>query len=159
MNQRTMSQRLNGVASIVGLGCVLALAAGCASDTGTTPHTSTTSAVQPPDGLSGEALTAWNKWQAAGIDDYSYDLSVICFCANRPNGHVTVRDGHAESADPTKALTAEDLFTQIAKAQRGADSVDLKFDEATGFPTEIAIDYVKDAIDDEVTYETHNLHT
>ena len=52
--------------------------------------------------------------------------------------------------------TIDRLFATLAKAQADADEVKVTYDPTYGFPQSIAIDNVKDATDDEISYEVTN---
>ncbi len=168
-----MRKRRIRIAATVFCCASLALVAGCGG-TSPTPNAIATpeaTSPSPPAGLSDEALAAWTKWQEQGIDDYAYDIRVRCFCALLPDEHVAV-SGNSVTIDAPKnvnhmvqsvvgqhALTADGLFEWIAVVQHKADRVTLKFDEATGFPTSITVDYALNASDDEMYVTTHDLQT
>ena len=168
-----MRQRRIRIAAAVFCCTSLALVAGCGG-TAPTPNASATpesSSPKPPDGLSDQALAAWTEWQASDIDAYKYNIQVRCFCALLPDAHVAV-SGDAVTVDAPKnvnhmvqsvvgqhALTAEGLFAWIAEVQHKADRVTLKFDDATGFPTVITVDYALNGSDDEMYVTTSDLQT
>ena len=109
------------------------------------------------------------KWIDANIAHYRFELSIGCFCPFRDKmplkvevqkGEVvsmTLPDGSVASpTDPsyetfTKYATIEKLFAELKADQGGkADSVTVKYDATYGFPTEINIDFIKAAVDDEL---------
>jgi len=84
---------------------------------------------------------------------------------------IEVRDGQsisisaADGSDVAPYLdyysqrdTVEELFGVIESAQAGAaDEVTVEYDPESGYPVRISIDYIKQAVDDEVSYQITNL--
>lgn len=122
---------------------------------------------------------ARDKWQAANISHYRMNLFVSCFCVFNEEMPlvVEVRDGEVVSLEsesgkelnPTnlqyyeRYLTIEKLFAEIEKGFKtegsdsgAADKVTVTYDETYGFPTEINIDFVEEAIDDELYITVSN---
>lgn len=107
------------------------------------------------------------KWAAAGLTNYTYEVQVGCFCgisAWTPS-LVTVTDGSVSSAVrigdsedvPANLLsqlpTVDDLFDRIHSAeQQDAHSIDVSYHSTMGYPTSIAIDYIENAVDDEISF-------
>ncbi|MCC6299030.1 MAG: hypothetical protein IT314_07010 [Anaerolineales bacterium] len=109
-------------------------------------------------------------WQDAGISHYRMDLFLSCFCAFNDlmplsvevkDGEVvsmTDKDGNPISADDPNysffvgLATVDRLFAELESAMSGAEAGDIivKYDAALGFPTEASIDYIKEAVDDEL---------
>ena len=121
-------------------------------------------------GSKSEFDTNLEKWQASNIKHYRYSLAVMCFCpgTDKMPLSIEVRDGEIVSmnyADGTP-VTAQDvqseffsgfatidrLFSEL-KADLGgaADEVAVKYHPTYGFPTEISIDRIKAAVDDELS--------
>lgn len=115
------------------------------------------------------------KWQEAGVSHYRFDLFVVCFCPFRDlmpltievqNGEVvsiTKPDGTAlESSDPSYAVispvtTIEGLFAQVESSSSGeSGEVLVTYDTLYGYPVTISIDPIKEAIDDEISYQVEN---
>jgi hypothetical protein len=109
------------------------------------------------------------KWTDTNVTHYRFELSIGCFCPFRDQmplkvevqkGEVvslTMPDGTVVS--PTDAnyetfvkyATIDKLFAELQADQGGkADSVTVKYDATYGFPTEINIDFIKAAVDDEL---------
>jgi uncharacterized protein DUF6174 len=120
-------------------------------------------AAQPSD-----FAAARNAWRRAALSDYEYGYRKYCACHpdSPPETVVTVRGGAVvgvrhRPVDSTNEVpgkpgsehyywTIDDLFELIASARaRGAD-VRATYDAARGFPSEIHIDYDKNAIGDEL---------
>ncbi|HMB89921.1 MAG TPA: DUF6174 domain-containing protein, partial [Rhodothermales bacterium] len=54
-------------------------------------------------------------------------------------------------------ITIDGLFEVLQRALKEADDVEVDYDAQYGFPTRIAIDYYKNAVDDEVSYRATDL--
>jgi hypothetical protein len=111
-------------------------------------------------------------WDTADIASYTITTTVSCFCPELDGPvTVTVVDGKATTAtrdgkeipvnDPTLRglpLTVEDLFAYIDDSAK-ADDVSVTYDPHLGYPTSIAVDWRKNAIDDEVTITVTNFQS
>ena len=150
--------------SVAALALVLSLT-GCA-DSSVQPDDpdaeSTSQGPAPPEGLDASALRAWEQWQQADLDDYTYRLSVECFCPT-VHGDVRVSDDRvvAIAGQPYRgqtvigfdeAPTIEGLFGELAHALSKADDVTVAYDADIGVPTVIRVDWIEHAIDDEIRY-------
>ena len=120
-------------------------------------------AAQPTD-----LAAARNVWRRAALTDYEYGYRKYCACHpdTPPETIVTVRGGaivnvrhrpvDSTNEVPAKAgslqyyWTIDELFQLIDSAQRRGAAVRASYDAARGFPTEIHIDYDKNAIGDEL---------
>jgi len=103
-------------------------------------------------------------WTTEAITEYDYRFQRGCFCL--PDfvtpGIVSVRGGLIESVvgvgdglplDPTNYLTLDGLFDEIQSAiDSSADEISVTYDALTGFPSSVGIDYILDALDDEISY-------
>ncbi len=120
-----------------------------------------------PSGDSGDLESARQQWQDAAISHYRFNLHMVCFCAFAENMPlvVEVQDGNVVSMeyqngteiDPAsleffqRYETIEKIFTELEKAIGGeADEVTVSYDDAYGFPEQIDIDFIEEAIDDEL---------
>jgi uncharacterized protein DUF6174 len=107
------------------------------------------------------------KWQAAGISHYRYNLSISCFCVFSQDMPllIEVQDGKLVSMEYQsgkeidasllelfeKYATIDRTFTELEADLNGAaDEVTVKYDSTYGFPTEVTIDVEKQATDDEL---------
>lgn len=105
-------------------------------------------------------------WQSQGIMTYQFVYQKLCFCPP-PNSAVrlTVLDEQLVAAHDVVTgapvgrsrwsdfATVDELFNILLAAEAGgADSMQVSYDPVRGYPTRIAIDYIEEAIDDEVTY-------
>jgi len=132
----------------------LALSAACGLVTGT------------GDGDNEEALrNAQVRWNAARVQDYTVVVQHLCFCGYVRPVRVTVRSGavvssvDAQTGEPVPSYaTVRDiagLFALIRKAiDDGADRLEVTYDGQLGYPTFINIDYIVNAVDDELQVTT-----
>lgn len=132
---------------------VLLLAGACAVSTGT----------EDDDSLRAAEL----RWLRAGVQDYQIVVQNACFCGYTRPVRVTVRMGSVvsrvdaetgEAVPPQGVQGARDvpqLFALIRDAiMRDAYSLSVTYDATYGFPTQINIDYIGNAIDDELSVKT-----
>lgn len=123
-----------------------------------------------------EVEKARDKWQAANISHYRFNLNIGCFCAFAQDMPlvVEVKDGQVISmkyqsgkeVDPNlvdyfqRFTTMDKLFDEIANgfASKGsedtagnkAEEIKVTYDETYGFPTQVSVDFIKNAMDDEL---------
>jgi len=107
------------------------------------------------------------KWQAAGISHYHYQLSISCFCVFTQDMPliIEVRDGkivsmeylNGKQIDPSllelfeRYATIDRVLGEVKAGLNGAaDEVIVKYDPTYSFPTEVKIDVEKQATDDEL---------
>ena len=105
---------------------------------------------------------ARGRWAASGITTYTITINNLCFCGFGGPAEVTVVDGdvvdiamadiEAERAalDPNLGfvLTVDDAFDLIEEAR--ADRLHVAYHPELGYPVEIDIDYITNAVDDEL---------
>lgn len=110
------------------------------------------------------------KWQDAGIDNYSMTLARSCFCRDdtiRPvnldiKNDKVVAATYADTGEPVPAdninqLSVDDLFSTIKKAlSSGAAAVDVTYDPTYGYPTSIYIDQNRMMADEEMGFSISN---
>lgn len=105
------------------------------------------------------------RWNSARVQDYSVVVQHLCFCGYVRPVRVTVRAGgivssvDAQTGEPVPSYaTVRDvagLFALIRTAiDEGADRLDVTYDAQLGYPTLIKIDYISNAVDDELTVTT-----
>ena len=127
------------------------------------------SACSNPFSPGDELDDAREKWAGQGIDSYSLTVREICFCpieAGGPfrvavvRGRVTsvtyLGDGTGVEPDERIPLTVDDLFATVDEAMRDAADVEVEYDATYGFPANIRIDRIANAVDDEVYYEARD---
>ncbi|MEO5703983.1 MAG: DUF6174 domain-containing protein [Candidatus Limnocylindrales bacterium] len=106
------------------------------------------------------------QWASKQIDDYTFTLTAQCFCPlNEPiditvaNGVVTSVTKAGEPVAPNEVQglpkTAIELFVVVA-AQAKAASLTVEWDPEFGFPSNIQVDSIANAIDDEFGYTVTN---
>jgi len=112
------------------------------------------------------AAAAMATWEAAGIDAYTFQLDVICFCTISGRFQVKVEDGEAvevtsesgpvdlAAPDSFMEYNVEGLFALLSDWGGGhsPDSMLASFDQDFGYPVEIRIDSIHNAVDDELTF-------
>jgi Family of unknown function (DUF6174) len=108
-----------------------------------------------------------SQWQAQGVDSYEFVLRRLCFCGGGTSpATVVVRNGQRVSVTDVETgtpipenfvqyyLTIDELFDFVADAiDRKAYQIDVTYDATFGFPTRIAIDYIENAVDEEMAFE------
>ena len=111
-------------------------------------------------------------WATHGLESYDAEQTMSCFCPPPREWIVHVRDGAIEGitlidteglseSEITEyearargsAATVEDNFALIDDALWRAHRVDVRYDEVSGYPREISIDY-DDMIADEEIHRT-----
>lgn len=145
--------------------CALGLSSACTSDAGHRSVAPTFDAVipTPPGGLDAEGVRAWTTWQRLGVDDYRYRLTVGCYClsvdgqVDVENGEVVSIEGKRYGGEPITGFpdgdpTVDEVFGQLSRALRHADRVKVAYDPDTGVPRTIEVDWMSNAIDDEISY-------
>jgi len=107
-------------------------------------------------------------WQAGGITDYRYTLTVHCNCPEEYAGpfEVTVRDTWIASAtwkgEPLgpgqgTAYTIQEVFAIIERAIEEGTDVDITYDPAQGHPVTVIIDVEAVAVDGGLAFSIGNL--
>jgi hypothetical protein len=108
------------------------------------------------------------KWDAANVSHYRFELTISCFCPFMDVVPVTVevKDGKIISltdvngqplredfrATFEKAATVDGLFAIAEENLSNADQVKVTYDAQYGFPVSIVVDRIKLAVDDEIAY-------
>lgn len=117
------------------------------------------------------------KWESQNINHYRFTVAVSCFCPFA-NVEVTydVQDRQIVSqsvqASPDNPVdeaqvsdfyqpynTIEKVFDYAGEAIRDADETTIDYDPTYGFPMNISIDWIKQAIDDEMYLTISNFET
>jgi hypothetical protein len=117
---------------------------------------------QDPTEPNASLAAAAVSWANLGIDDYRLDLGFLCACALPPrvivevvDGVPTATDGDGKPLDADKLamtpVTVDQLFAEVRRAQEGGGVVKATFDPVTGLPSRLDIDYLPQAIDDELS--------
>ena len=108
------------------------------------------------------------KWEGQNIDHYRFTVVVSCFCPfagaevtyEVQNGQVVnelVQSDPDRQIDPVQASefyqaynTIEKVFDYVEQATNEADEITVEYDPTYGFPTDISVDWIKEATDDEM---------
>jgi hypothetical protein len=105
---------------------------------------------------------AEQRWVQAGVQNYTIVVQRLCFCGYTRPVRVTVRQGQivsrvdAETGEvaPPQANNITEvlgLFALIRDAiDRDAYRLTVTYDGTTGIPLQINIDYIGNAVDDEL---------
>ena len=118
------------------------------------------------------------KWETLGATKYTFDYNISCFCGGLehfPARFVVENNIIKEVLDidtglpktyssgtlvsdslPDLAKTIDNLFDVVENARKSASELNVSFDEDNGFPTEIDIDQIRNAVDDETYYQVTN---
>ncbi|MBE7534465.1 MAG: hypothetical protein HS124_01870 [Anaerolineales bacterium] len=112
-------------------------------------------------------------WEDADISHYRFQLRISCFCSFMEQMPLTVevRDGEvvAMTANDGTLVAADDLsykffdrlgtidrlFAELERAlkERGRGDINITYDASLGYPVKASIDYIKQAVDDELYIE------
>ena len=131
------------------------------------------SAIAGASGNQSEIEQNQQKWQDQGISHYRYDLTLSCFCVFNEDMPliIEVQDGEVVSMefqsgreiDPNllelfnKYSTIDRIFAELEADLNGAaDKATIEYDPTYGFPTKADIDFVEEAIDDELYLTVSN---
>ncbi|MDX1378394.1 MAG: DUF6174 domain-containing protein [Anaerolineales bacterium] len=110
-----------------------------------------------------------SKWQDAGIEHYRFELGVGCFCpvgdimpmtVEVLNGEVVsivdvngdvYPSTHPMSGFILRYATIERIFSELnSESVQEADKLTVSYDSTYGFPSEVSIDFIELAADDEL---------
>ncbi len=115
-----------------------------------------------------------DKWESQNFDHYRFTLVVTCFCPfagaevtyEVQNGQVvnqSVQVAPDREIDQNQVTefyqeynTIEKVFNFVEQASNEADEVTVNYDPTHGFPTEISVDRIKEAVDDEIYLSLSN---
>ena len=124
------------------------------------------SAVQPKS----EFERARERWQDANVSHYRFSLFIGCFCVFSQDMplNIEVKDGEVvsmeyQSGNEIDAAnreyfrrfeTIDKIFDELEKDKNGeADEVTVAYEEKYGYPAQVHIDFIKNAVDDEVSLQ------
>jgi hypothetical protein len=109
------------------------------------------------------------RWASSGIESYELTVRHLCFCGFVEPVRVKVVDGTIVSrtvvstGEPVPAVYSSyypdvpGLFAIVEEAANDADELDAAFDPSYGYPAEISIDWIENAVDDEEAYLAETL--
>ena|SRR5689334_11725325 len=109
-----------------------------------------------------EYTQARKRWDERGFRDYVATVRAFCFCASVDPVTIIVVNDTLRSAYSTRTgqpvplalvKTVDGVFDEVRRAiEQPAGSLNVTYDPVLGYPTEAAIDWITNAIDDEVTW-------
>lgn len=110
------------------------------------------------------------RWADVRPASYTYTLTRGCFCFVEAIGPVRIQvDGDSvvsrtfvESGAPVTQFqelwpSMEGLFDLVEEALRDADEVEIRYDPDRGVPLRVSVDWITEAIDDEVSWTVTDL--
>ena len=129
----------------------------------------TLAACGEPTGPADDLARNRARWEAQGYVDYEFVFQRLCYCDDAAVAPVQIRveDGAVAGVIDTLGqpvdslevawyftITIDSLFDIVESAiARPAHRLTVQYHEEFGYPERIAIDWIGDAVDDEVTYE------
>lgn len=123
---------------------------------------------------------ALDKWEQSKVSNYEFRYNIGCFCPLVSPAIIVVnsdsiyqildpenRDSlffqtgtstfeYAGDLYPSFYHTINGMFEIVKKARKDAHKLEVTFHENLGFPESISIDYIEDAVDDEIGYSISN---
>ncbi|MCY7400809.1 MAG: DUF6174 domain-containing protein [Nocardioides sp.] len=105
-----------------------------------------------------ELATAWQAWQAKGIDDYVLTVRLSCYCPPTDAIRTVIRDdmvrrvsrGDRRLRDHS-GYSMDEMFSLISRETVESDRVEVDYSRR-GVPRSITIDPVEMAADEETYY-------
>ncbi len=167
---------LSGVLMIVFIACESAPASPTPTPADPAPPAPDT---RPDDGENKDALERAQAeldrrralWEANRADDYSFELTPLCFCPpplvepveirvekGVVESVINVESGKAPEHDELERyVTIDGLFHLIQEAiDRKASRITVSYDSEIGYPTDASFDYVAHMADEEFAFTTAN---
>lgn len=128
------------------------------------------SLTSPRAGQLGQWVDQRAAWNSKHITSYDYTLRINCFCLFEGQPYrVQVRDGAITGVlkgdgSPADTLTVryiptvDSLFATVRRALDSKEaSVRVSYDQDLHYPTDVWIDWIPDAADDEIGYIASSL--
>lgn len=103
---------------------------------------------------------AREKWAASGTTNYLFRIKASCFCMRTGPTDILVKNGTAVVSDPDwwGPTTIPELFAEVERAiDRQVGKLKVKYRESDGLPEQIYVDWITEAVDDEMGYTVSNL--
>lgn len=122
----------------------------------------------PDDPRTDERSANQKTWDEFNDGTYSFLLNRGCFCAFAGPIWIQVIDNDVTFAQitwsnepvPTEHLdeieTIDDIFDMIERAEKEADDLHVEY-STNGYPSVVNIDWIKEAVDDEMFLEISNV--
>ena len=137
------------------------------STTTVAPSTTSTTTVPDSTGERARLEAALQRWMAASLTDYEFELMVQCECLDSVSGPfaITVRNGEVVSvewllgdgAGEPVLTTIDEAFGFIAAALDAGTPVDIDYDDALGLPVSVVIDPEAVAVDGGLAFTIANV--
>jgi hypothetical protein len=124
------------------------------------------------DGLQSAFERNAELWDGRRPDAFEYVVERSCFCAPDYRQPYRVRESGSERSaryasplapdareyrgSPPEPVWIEDLFSLVERAIAEADTVEVGYDPAWGFPTSISIDWSQQAADEEQRFSVRD---
>ncbi len=151
MRPRSWRSSMARVARRLGVACLVLVAIGCSE------------ALGPEED---DLVAARARWVAAGAADYLFEFQRSCFCgpdflravrievlAGTVSSATYVDTGTPITEPLSSVPTIEALFDEIDEAiDGGAFSLTAEYDPGLGYPISVSIDFIENAIDDEMAF-------
>jgi hypothetical protein len=113
------------------------------------------------NGTEAELKDERRAWNAQNLRNYTYEFGRFCFCGEVRPVVITVQNDEVtrvvfkENGEPATQFlenyrTITDLYDYLIVAAVRADEMDVAFDDARHPPVLVDIDFIKNAIDDEL---------
>ena len=123
----------------------------------------------PSGPIAARAASQRLVWSSQNIRSYTFSIERQCLCPEDVRGpfDVTVVEGGATHVRYQGGVAVADRIQNLPKTMEAlfelvlanvATEPDIVYDDRFGFPLRVALDPMKNAIDDEVTYVVSNFH-
>jgi len=103
-------------------------------------------------------LSAWQRWEAKGIDDYVITVRLSCFCPRTDAVRTVIRNDTTRRVtkgdrelSARRGYSVDEMYTLIRSASAEADRVEVDYTRR-GIPKSITVDPIENAIDEETYY-------
>lgn len=111
-------------------------------------------------------------WTQKSLGNYTYKFNWSCFCSPDYTASVQIKVQAGKIVEITDAMTGakldaarfkdfrtiDGLFDFIQEAiNRNAESIQVTYDATNAYPTSVSIDYIKQAVDEEMAFKASDL--
>ncbi len=107
---------------------------------------------------------ARRAWRQLGVSDYDMSMNRGCFCIGAGSMEVYVRGDSVAAVLQEQDFwngnedwwqyipTVEGLFDLVDEASEDAFTLEVEYHSQHGYPTSVSIDWIENAVDDEISY-------
>ncbi len=139
-------------------GALALLLAGCGTalpDSQAVPERSASASVE------GAAQQAQRLWERTRPSAYEFTVDVMCFCPTYGRWRITVDGQDVVDAEPLddqrgrrpELPTIDEILDEAVRAETTpGPTVEARYDPRTGVPRSVSIDWIKNAVDDEIAW-------